>query len=376
MKIAILSTICNYAWAGTEEVWAQFVRFALQNGHEVVVSAHWRVARAPQVAELKSLGLQVVERRPFRPTRLYLFKERYLSDMAQLRQFQPDVLLINSGSLFDLLNLPDLRQFCATLTVPKIFFCHFVAEGFVPHDRALVREFAQTMDGWIFVSEHNKRLAERQLADNFKNPKVIVNAPRVELDEPLPWPNNDVIQFACVARLETMWKGQDVLMETLSQPHWQSRAWHLNLYGAGPDQTYIQELIQYYGLSQRVTCHGYIREIQAVWRHNHLMLLASRGEGTPLAVLEAMMCGRPTVTTDVGGNREILNNGQTGWIAEVATAYSFSQVLEQAWEECDRWVEMGQIAHQAAQQLARLNPETQLINYLNLAYKDYRTKDY
>lgn len=364
MKIAILSTIENYAWAGTEEVWAQFANVALQQGHDVLVAAHWRVARSTQVASLQSSGLQVVERHPFRPTRIYLLKERYYSDMHRLKQFQPDVVLINSGSLFDLLNLPALRQFCATLTVPKVFFCHFVAEGFVPHHRDRLRDFVNTIQHWVFVSKHNRLLAERQLAHRFDQAQVIVNASRLTLDEPLPWPENDVAQFACVARLETMWKGQDVLLDALNQPQWRDRSWHLNLYGSGPDKSYIERLIQHYGLEHRVTCHGYVQDVQAVWQHNHLMILPSRGEGTPLAVLEAMACGRPTVTTDVGGNREILVEGETGWIADAATPYSLSQKLEQAWNERDRWPEMGRAAYQMAQQYTQTNPAQQLLNYL------------
>ncbi len=364
MKIAIISTISNYSWAGTEEVWAQFAENALKQGHAIHASVHWRVAQSPRISALQRLGLEVSVRQPFRPTRLYLLKERFYSNMLPLERFKPDIILINSGSLFDILNIPALRQFCETVQIPKIFFCHFVAEGFVPHDPVKVRDFAKTMQGWIFVSKHNYRLAERQLAYKFENAQVIVNGPRLSLDEPLPWPRGDTIHFGCVARLETSWKGQDVLLEVLSQPQWQDRNWHLNLYGTGPDADYIDKLIHHYQLIGKVTCQGYVSDIQSVWQKNHLMVLASRGEGTPLAVLEAMMCGRPTVTTDVGGNREILENALTGWIAEVATPYTFSNTLEKAWERRHQWPESGCAAHQAATIYARKKPEQRLLNYL------------
>ncbi|NEO67282.1 MAG: glycosyltransferase family 4 protein, partial [Moorea sp. SIO4G2] len=231
-------------------------------------------------------------------------------------------------------------------------------------ERERVRSFAQTIQHWVFVSKHNHQLAQRQLAQQFHHAEVIVNAARLNLTKPLPWSSQEVPQLGCVARLETRWKGQDVLLEVLSQSQWRDRPWHLNLYGVGPDQDYIQQLIQYYHLSDRVTCHGYIRDIQSVWQQNHLMVMASRGEGTPLAVLEAMMCGRPTVTTDVGGNREILNDGETGFIAETATPYSFGNTLEKAWEERDCWSAMGSKAHEVAKQYAQANPAQQLLDYL------------
>lgn len=368
MKIGIISTIENYEWAGTEEVWSQFAKIALQQGHEVHVSLHWRIAQAHQVILLQQQGLQVSVRRPFRPTRFYLLKERYWSDLQELQKFRPDILLINSGSLFDILNLPVLRQFCLISPVPKVFFCHFVAEGFFPHNRERVIEFIEMIHGWVFVSKHNRYLAERQLGFYFNNVQTIINGSRLILKNPLPLPTDNTVQLACVARLETLWKGQDVLLEVLSESQWSDRSWHLNLYGTGQDENYIKQLIDHYNLAERVTFHGYVRDIESVWRQNHLMVLASRGEGTPLAVLEAMMCGRPTVTTDAGGNREILNNYETGWIAEAATPYSFSRALESAWEHREYWPKIGQAAHQAAKQISEANPAQQLLDYLLSLY--------
>lgn len=364
MKIAIISTISQYEWAGTEEVWAQFAKVALAQGHAVHACIHWRVSHSTRIKALQEVGLEVSTRRPFRPTRLYLLKERVYGDMRSLEAFSPDLLLINSGSLFDILNIPALRQFCARIQVPKLFFCHFVAEGFVPYNREQVRELSRQMQGWIFVSEHNRQLAERQLAYQFNNAHVIVNGSRLKLEEPLSWPEGSLTQFACVARLDTQWKGQDVLLEVLSMPLWRDRNWHLNLYGVGPDTNYIHQLIKHYRLTEKVTCHGYIDDIKSVWQQNHLMVLASRGEGTPLAVLEAMMCGRPTVTTDVGGNREILVSGETGWIAEVATPNALGPILQEAWEERHRWPAIGQSAHRAACLQAQRNPEKQLLSYI------------
>ena len=173
MRIAILSTISLYEWAGTEEVWAQFAKVALTRGHAVHVSVHWRVAQSSRLDELRQLGLAVSVRQPFRPTRAYLLKERFLSDLRAIEQFKPDVLIINSGSLFDVLNLPALQQFCANSSVPKVFYCHFVAEGFIAQDRARLVSFAETMQGWVFVSE-------QKFVEGIRAPRLHQEADRVE----------------------------------------------------------------------------------------------------------------------------------------------------------------------------------------------------
>ena len=364
MKIAILSTIENYTWAGTEEVWAQFATKALQQNHQVYLAADYKVARSQQVRDLSQQGLQVTVRKPFRPTKLYLLKERFWSDMQAIYRWQPDVLLINSGSLFDIINLPFLKRFCQKIDCAKVFFCHFVAETLIPNNRDRALEFLPLINAWVFVSQHNKALAERQLAYHFPESKVIVNSSRFQVEDSPQWSNTNKVNFGCVARMETLWKGQDVLLEVLSKPAWLARQWHLNLYGEGCDRKYIDNLISNYNLEQRVTCHGYVRDIKTAWQDNHLMVLPSRGEGTPLAVLEAMMCGRPTVTTDVGGNREILEDGATGFIADTATPYSFGKALERAWQQQERWQEMGFEARKKAQILTKSNPSQQLLDYL------------
>jgi glycosyltransferase involved in cell wall biosynthesis len=77
-----------------------------------------------------------------------------------------------------------------------------------------------------------------------------------------------------------------------------------------------------------------------------------------------MMCGRPVVTTDVGGNREVLEEGVTGWIAEAATPASFDAALERAWNAKSKWAEMGACSHSKALEIAGLKPSNRLFETL------------
>jgi len=136
----------------------------------------------------------------------------------------------------------------------------------------------------------------------------------------------------------------------------------LNIYGSGPDEDYVRRLIQHYDLSGTVTMKGYVRDMQQVWAECHAMALASHGEGTPLAVLEAMMCGRITITTDVGGNLEVLDDGLTGFVADAATPRSFLSTLNRAIQRKADWQTMGAAAHKAAVDLANADPAGRLLS--------------
>lgn len=56
--------------------------------------------------------------------------------------------------------------------------------------------------------------------------------------------------------------------------------------------------------------------------------MPSRFEGLPLAMVEAMLCARPVVATDVAGHAEIIEDGVTGFLADAPTAGSMAAALE------------------------------------------------
>jgi glycosyltransferase involved in cell wall biosynthesis len=87
-----------------------------------------------------------------------------------------------------------------------------------------------------------------------------------------------------------------------------------------------------------------VANVRAIWEENHLLVLPSRYEGLPLALVEAMWCGRPAVVTDVGGNAEVCVDGETGFVAPAATLSSFSQAMQRAWDRRNEWPQLGHAA--------------------------------
>ncbi len=77
----------------------------------------------------------------------------------------------------------------------------------------------------------------------------------------------------------------------------------------------LKERVLAQGLSERVRWLGWIEEMRGFYSSIDAVLLTSEQEGMPLVVLEAMACGVPVVALDVGGIREVLIHGETGFIA-------------------------------------------------------------
>jgi glycosyltransferase involved in cell wall biosynthesis len=210
----------------------------------------------------------------------------------------------------------------------------------------------------FFVSDGNRRLSEKQIGEAYDNAEIVHNPVNIAFDVSLAWPPLDTkgeLRFACVGRLYPPAKGQDLLFEALTSPLWKDRPWKLYLYGAGEMRQSLEWLAGKLGLSDRVVFAGFTT-VSEIWAANHVLVMPSRFEGLPLAMVEAMLCARPVVATDIAGHREIIEDGVTGFLADAPTAASVSAALERFWERRGEAEEIGKAASRKIRQLIPRDP--------------------
>ncbi|WP_423787774.1 glycosyltransferase, partial [Klebsiella pneumoniae] len=85
------------------------------------------------------------------------------------------------------------------------------------------------------------------------------------------------------------------------------------------------------GLGDRVKFAGFVTSVENIWAANHALILPSRYEGMPLAMVEAMLCARPVVATDVAGHAEIIDDAINGFLADAPTVGSLGKALDRLW---------------------------------------------
>jgi glycosyltransferase involved in cell wall biosynthesis len=206
------------------------------------------------------------------------------------------------------------------------------------------------------VSRHNLDLLENQLGVSLPRAEVVWNPFNVPTDPPPPWPSEEsCLRMACVARLEPTAKGQDVLLKVLSQDQWRKRPVEINFYGSGPCEQSLRSLVNRLEL-KNVHFRGQVADVAAIWKENHILVLPSRAEGLPLALVEAMWCGRPAIVTNSGGNAEVCIDGETGFVAAAPAVSLLAETMEQAWERRHEWQSMGQAARAHAAKVIPRDP--------------------
>ena len=101
--------------------------------------------------------------------------------------------------------------------------------------------------------------------------------------------------------------------------------------GAGELENELREKINRLGLSKRVTMLGAVPQpkLAALHQVSSVFVLSSVYEGLPFAVLEALSCGTPIVTTDSGETPELFGSSDSGIVCRARTPQAIAEALNQ-----------------------------------------------
>lgn len=91
----------------------------------------------------------------------------------------------------------------------------------------------------------------------------------------------------------------------------------LILVGDGPDRSECERLCRQLNLFEHVKFLGKQEGLVEILNSADLFLIPSQSESFGLAALEAMSCGKPVVSSSVGGLPELIKHNETGFIAEI-----------------------------------------------------------
>ncbi|MDQ3535189.1 MAG: glycosyltransferase family 4 protein [Bacteroidota bacterium] len=363
-----------FPWGGSEELWYQTAKLAIKKGHSVItLTQHWNNL-SDKVFELQSLGAECCFY--FKPA--YSLSHRVMIKL-KLKKYREevvpfidaDVFIISNGTTFNFLNNHSVMSMVIKSGKPYILISQHGFENgslIIPNQRTYSIDLIQNAYKMFFVSERNLKSAERQLAYPISNAQHIHNPNNLKTIAIKKFPKSPALLMACVARLDCNFKGQDILLAALSSEKWKNRNYKLRLYGKGPDHQHLVHLMEMYGLQERISIEGHITNIDKIWEDNQVLVLPSISEGTPLAMVEAMLSGRAVLTTDVGDNAKYVISGKTGFLAAAATEICLLDCLEELWVSKEKLQLMGENAFQHAMEITDLHPEETLLSFIDKSF--------
>jgi len=229
-----------------------------------------------------------------------------------LREIRPDILSTHSTKAGMVGRIAGRM-----LGIPTVFTAHGwgFTEGRPPLQAAAFWAIERSAAPWaariITVCESDREAALRAHLASPERVVTVYNA-MPDVGETLrARPDGSPPRLVMVARLATF-KDHPTLLQALAGL--KDLDWHLDLVGDGPLRADVEALAESLTLTERVSFLGYRPDVPALLARAQVFLLATKWEGFPRSILEAMRAGLPVVASDVGGVRESVVDGTTGYV--------------------------------------------------------------
>ncbi len=177
--------------------------------------------------------------------------------------------------------------------------------------------------------------------------------------------SSDTLLITCVANLNVV-KGHSYLIHAIKQLVELKTDFILLLAGDGPEKKSLQEMVLHHGLTDSVRFLGNVKDVISLLQVTDIYVQPSLSEGFSNSLLEAMLAGCPIVTTRVGGNPEIIEDGINGILVEPKDAGSLSLALGSLCKDKPLRLQLSDNARKKI--IETFNIEIMLKNYEKLFY--------
>ena len=137
------------------------------------------------------------------------------------------------------------------------------------------------------------------------------------------------------------------------------------LAGDGPEREKLEKLAKEKEVEDKVKFLGFRTDLENIYNQLDFFMLPSNEEALSLALIDASNCGLPCIAFDVGGNKEIVKNNQTGYIV-----YSEEEMQQKAYALSQDTALRKKLGAKAEQYAKIFSEENHLKNLLEI-YAQY-----
>ena len=199
-----------------------------------------------------------------------------------------------------------------------------------PAQAAVLRAAVPALDAFVVLTDADATDYRRELP-GATDVRVIRNA--------LPWPvpattaSLDTKVVVAAGRLVRE-KGFGRLLEAFAPVARAHPDWQLHVYGDGPLRPALTSRVDRLGLAGQIRLPGYADDLGRVLAGASVFAMASRSEGFPMVLIEAMSAGVPLVSFDCPrGPGEIVDHGRNGLLVDDGDVLAFTAALTRLVED-------------------------------------------
>ncbi|MEL6843722.1 MAG: glycosyltransferase, partial [Bacteroidota bacterium] len=225
-----------------------------------------------------------------------------------LQDFQPDIVMLNASH-----ELKTVGWVARRVGIEKVILRRGVS--YPLSGNRLNRWFVKQVPTHFLA---NSRATFEAFAKVFPRVERIPHLTLNNGIDPSPWQanhaNRESFRIGMSARLSHE-KGIDRAIEGIKLLREQGVEAELYVFGEGPLRPELESLIEGYGLQASVKLRGFVDDVAAALNECSIFLFTPRyGEGTSLALIEAMLLELPCVVMDSPAMSEVVVDGVTGYL--------------------------------------------------------------
>ncbi len=167
------------------------------------------------------------------------------------------------------------------------------------------------------------------------------------------WKDDEYV-FGMIARLSPE-KDHETLIRAFRNVAGECPCARLAIVGSGPLLNDLESMARDSGVRDRIDFMGYRREIPFLLSAMDCVVLSTKQEGVSITLLEAMAAARPVIATKVGGNPEVIVDGETGLLTPAGDHEALAESMINVMRNPDYASGLGHAARQRARRMFHLD---------------------
>lgn len=299
----------------------------IKKGYEVYVS----FPRTDKAIEFEKIGCNYIETK----TKIKRRKVTPMKDLALLKEYQRMIKKIRPEVVLTYTVKPNIYGGIACQITKTPYIANITGlgilerNGMLKHIGVLLHRYALKKANCVFCQNtDNEKVLKKYHIGNNTLRKIPGSGVNIDKFQQMPYPEEDSIQFLFIGRILKQ-KGIEEYIEMAKQVRENHPNTRFHVLGACEEEKY-EKILKEAEQKQIIIYHGLQYDIRPFLEKSHCTIHPTyHPEGMSNVLLESLACGRPIITTNRSGCKEIVEDGINGYVVKQQNVADLTQKVEQ-----------------------------------------------